>query len=185
MRGTQRREYEIEFLVKVLTQLEHTTQERPLNLTAFDRKRMCRAVKAIDELLVYVPLTNLEDMNNLQKAIAHVVAKEVGFKRNSGTHHSKISCWKRRKANIIKQLRKYISQLTYMKAGTMWQRLENWKGNIFINEKGLDLVIEELKHQINTKSAKLMRYENRCDQFPQNRLFQNNQKRLWKRLEGI
>ena len=97
----------------MLTQLDHTTQERLLNLTAFDRNRVSRAIKAIDELLVYVPLTNLEDENNLHKA------KEVVFKRSSGTHHNKISSWKRRKANDVKELRKYISQLTYMKAGKM------------------------------------------------------------------
>ena len=55
----------------------------------------------------------------------------------------------------------------------MWKRLENWKRNIESIKKGLDFATE----QINARSENIKQYENTCDQFLQNRLFQNKQKK--------
>ena len=45
-------------------------------------------------------------------------------------------------------------------------------------------MIEKWKEQIKAKAKKIKRYKGRCNQFHQNRLFLNNQKRLFKQLEG-
>ena len=57
------------------------------------------------------------------------------------------------------------------------------KYDIFRND--LNVVIEQLKQRITAKAAKIKRYESRVDQYQQNRLFQNNQKRLFAKLEGL
>ena len=46
-------------------------------------------------------------------------------------------------------------------------------------------MVEELKQRIKAKTAKIKKYEERSNQFLQNRLFQTNQKRLFEKLEGI
>ena len=43
---------------------------------------------------------------------------------------------------------------------------------------------EELKQRIKAKAAKLKRYQNRINQFRQNRLFQTDQGKLYKELNG-
>ena len=46
------------------------------------------------------------------------------------------------------------------------------------------MVIEELKQRITAKAAKMKRYKGRINQFRQNKLFRNNQKRLFEELGG-
>ena len=48
--------------------------------------------------------------------------------------------------------------------------------------KTLDVVIEELKQRIVTLAAKVRRYQERVDRFRQNRMFQNNQRQLYREL---
>jgi len=66
---------------------------------------------------------------------------------------------------------------------------DNTKNRLYrkydVKKKGLALVMEELKQRVTAKKEKIKRYESRNAQFQQNRLFQNNQKRLFERLEGI
>ena len=46
------------------------------------------------------------------------------------------------------------------------------------------MVIEELKQRVKSKAAKIKKYEERNNQFLQNRLFQTNRKRLLKKSMG-
>jgi len=66
---------------------------------------------------------------------------------------------------------------------------DNTKNRLYrkydVKKKGLALVMEELKQRVTAKKEKIKRYESRNAQFQQNRLFQNNQKRLFEMLEGI
>ena len=54
-----------------------------------------------------------------------------------------------------------------------------------IKSRGVVVVIEELKQRVIAKSAKKKSYEIRTDQFNQNRLCQNNQKKLFGKIDGI
>ena len=54
-----------------------------------------------------------------------------------------------------------------------------------VKNKGLKVVIEELKQRVLATSEKLKRYENRAEQFVQNIMFQANQRRLFERLEKV
>ena len=51
-------------------------------------------------------------------------------------------------------------------------------------KKRLNLVIEELKQRVTAKAAKIKIYESRIEQFRQNRMFQNNKRRLFEQLES-
>ena len=45
-------------------------------------------------------------------------------------------------------------------------------------------MIEELKQRVKSKAAKIKKYEERNNQFLQNRLFQTNRKRLFEKIDG-
>ena len=51
-------------------------------------------------------------------------------------------------------------------------------------KKGLKTVIEELNQRMPAKSAKVKRYEQRIEQFRQNRLFYLDQKKIYAELNG-
>ena len=48
----------------------------------------------------------------------------------------------------------------------------------------LNVVIEELKQRVTAKPEKLRRHEQRVQQYRQNRLFEYDQKKLYKELDG-
>ena len=51
-----------------------------------------------------------------------------------------------------------------------------------VKKKGLKTVIEELKQRMLAKSAKVKRYEQRIEQFRQNRIFDRDQKKIYVEL---
>ena len=53
-----------------------------------------------------------------------------------------------------------------------------------VKRKGVEVVQEEVRQRLVAVRAKLERYDNRTEQYRQNRLFESNQKRLFNELEG-
>ena len=47
----------------------------------------------------------------------------------------------------------------------------------------MSVVIEELKQGITTIAAKVRRYQGRVDSYRQNRLFENNQRQFYRKLD--
>ena len=60
----------------------------------------------------------------------------------------------------------------------MKEQYEKYK----VKRKGLKTVIEELKQRMLAKSAKVKRYEQRIEQFRQNRIFDLNQQKIYAEL---
>ena len=54
-----------------------------------------------------------------------------------------------------------------------------------IEEKGIVVVHEEVQQRLVAIGAKLERYDNRTEQYRQNRLFESNQKKLFHELDGV
>ena len=59
---------------------------------------------------------------------------------------------------------------------------ENLYEKYRIKKKGLKTVIEELKQRMLAKSAKVKRYEQRIEQFRQNRIFDLDQRKIYAEL---
>ena len=53
------------------------------------------------------------------------------------------------------------------------------------SKKGPRAVLEELRQRVTAKAAKLKRYEERTNQYRQNRLFESNQKRLLEEIGDV
>ena len=62
------------------------------------------------------------------------------------------------------------------------QKMKNLYEKYRVKKKGLKTVIEELKQRMLAKSAKVKRYEQRIEQFRQNRIFDRDQKKIYAEL---
>ena len=87
--------------------------------------------------------------------------------------------------NKIKELRKDLSQLEASKDKDIsnfrhWERLER---KYSIRVKRLNFVIQKLKQRITAIVAKARRYQGQVDSYRQNRLFENNQRQFYRKLD--
>ena len=55
----------------------------------------------------------------------------------------------------------------------------------YIKRKGEKIVIEEIKQRLHAKAAKLRRYEQRVNQYRINRVFQQDQKKVYQEMNGL
>ena len=177
-------EEKINLILEIRVQMEK--DESPPNLRYVERSRLKQKVDQVNEVLGFIVIPDdITAINKLLAAAGSVVGRHLGAREKRGQKAAE-PWWKRRINQQITQLRKDVI------------RLEKWNGNELgserikcklknkykIEAKGLSMVIEELKQRIIAKAAKVKRYENRADQYAQNRLFQSNQKRLFELLEG-
>ena len=124
--------------------------------------------------------------NRLLKASACVVTRLFGIVKKEPKKKQE-PWWKKRLNGQIRILRKDLSKIESIKCEKLKNR--DTRARLFekyrVKRKGMLTVIEELKQRITAKSQKIKRYDNRIEQYHQNRLFQNNQKKPFERLEGI
>ncbi|XP_063609949.1 uncharacterized protein LOC134783877 [Penaeus indicus] len=91
--------------------------------------------------------------------------------------------------NIVlrKALRTDLGQLNRMKRNALQSEgtVSKLERKYRIVEKGIDVVHEEVQQRLVAIGAKLERYDNRTEQYRQNRLFESNQKKLFEELDGV
>ena len=122
--------------------------------------------------------------NELFHAGAFVVTNKLGVKIGKVTGREE-PMWKRRLQNKIKELRKDLSQPEAWKDKGVsnfrhWESLER---KYSIRVKRLNFVVEVLKQRITAIAAKVRRYQGRVDSYRQNRLFENNQRQFYRKLD--
>ena len=103
-----------------------------------------------------------------------MVAREKEAKNLGGKGESKTIAELRRHVNIPER-----SKQGQLKRKEKYTKLER-KCNI--KQKGEKVVIEELKQRLQAKSVKLKRYEQRIHRYQVNRLFQQDQKRVYQQI---
>ena len=172
---------------KVEEELSQESIGQPPNLRGIDQRRLKCASEKVDRVLQHVTLRmeTLKQLNNVLKAVGNVVAELVGEKKKRADKKRE-TWWKRRIQGEIKELRKVLSRLVTMKEMKLGnpQLVKTLREKYKVREKGYDLFIEELQQRITANRMKIKRYDDRCDQFRQNRLFTSNQQRLFQVLEG-
>ena len=172
---------------KVEEELSQESIEQPPNLRGIDQRRLKCASEKVDRVLQHVTLRmeTLKQLNNVFKAVGNVVAELVGEKKKRADKKRE-TWWKRRIQGEIKELRKVLSRLVTMKEMKLGnpQLVKTLREKYKVREKGYDLFIEELQQRITANRMKIKRYDDRCDQFRQNRLFTSNQQGLFQVLEG-
>ena len=65
------------------------------------------------------------------------------------------------------------------------EKCEELERKYNIKKKGIRTVIEELKQRVHAKTTRLKRYEERVNQYKINRMFVQNQKRVYQQMDGI
>ena len=96
--------------------------------------------------------------------------------------------WKGRTEGDIKKLRQDVNLLTRDLKGELGSKKKQKMKELYeeyrVKKKGLKIVIEELKQRMLAKSAEVKRYEQRIEQFRQNRIFDLDQKKIYAKLNG-
>ena len=93
---------------------------------------------------------------------------------------------KRRIQQSIQELRKHINILERKKRGEI-KKKEKYKvieQKYRVKKKRLNVVLEELKQRIQANTTKIKWYGQRFEQYRINRLFQQDQKRVYQQLNG-
>ena len=113
------------------------------------------------------------------------VAEQIGLKKRD-YRVKKEPRWKRRIEGDIKKLRQDVNLLTRDLKGEFGskkkQKMKEQYEKYRVNRKGLKTVIEKLKQRMLAKSARVKRYEQRIEQFRQNRAFDVDQKKIYAEL---
>ena len=140
----------------------------------------------MNKIIPYLEMKNLSQCDNILLAAGNVVRKMLGIKEKLKYRGKTEPWWKRRLNGQIIELRQEISRLEALQSKTL--KSEATKKRLWnkykIKQKGLRTVVEELKQRVIAKSAKIKRYEGRINQYQQNRMYSNNQKMFFERLEG-
>ena len=92
-----------------------------------------------------------------------------------------------KKDKEINKVRKHINILEHHQRGEIKrkEKYEELERKYNIKKKGIRTVKEELKQRLHAKTAKLKRYEERMNQYKINRMFVQNQKRVYQQMDGI
>ena len=141
----------------------------------------------VNKVIPCLRVDSLLDYNNITKAAANVVARLAGLRIRKKKKEQAEPWWKKRIQLKINQLRRDLSRIEKIKNGELKKdRIgDSLKEKYHIRKKGINCVIEELKQRITANSEKIKRYQKRYKRYQQNRLFQNNQKKLFEQLEGV
>ena len=114
-------------------------------------------------------------------------AEQIGLKKKE-FRSKKEPWWKRRIEGDIKQIRKDLNILERRLKDELGQKkkakLQRIEDKYWVKNKGIKTVIEELKQRMIAKSEKIKRYDHRINQFRLNRMFNIDQKKVYKELNG-
>jgi hypothetical protein len=171
---------------EILSKRASVTTSRPnlKPLRQVERKVLMNEVRRMDSVLDCVETKDITELNDTILACAAIVSEKVS---KNGDVSKKVPepAWKIRLQRKVKMLGQDISRVTECKNrdydDPMRVRLEK-KYNI--RKKGFDVVLEELKENLQAKSQKIKRYTERQKQYRENRMFVNNQKQFYRKLGG-
>ena len=176
---------QVEILEKLKEKLKKPEFLEAVNLMAADRATVKEKTSKVNSVIDRITHQSIGDINTLLLAGANVVAEMMGKKKGAKKDQQE-HWWKRRMSMKIGDLRKDISKLDQWKRGKLGK--EGVKNSLeqthHVRKRGLETVIEELKQRVKATAPKIRKYEERNNQFMQNRLFQTNQKRLFDILKG-
>ena len=179
-------EEEKELLRKVLNEIRPNPEKIPPNLRYNDRKKVKSATMKVNKVIALIRTESITETDIVLRAAGTVVAEMVGHK-TMNPKENRTPHWRRIIFEKQKALRKDLGQLNRMKRNELQN--EGTKSKLerkyHIEEKGIVVVHEEVQQRLVAIRAKLGRYDNRTEQYRQNRLFESNQKILFDELDGV
>ena len=154
-------------------------------LRGIDRDKVKKAVQKVNAVLAKVMPKDISATNDLLYAGAAIVTEMVGMRKTVSCNW-KEPWWKRRLEKQVRELNIDLGRVnTVIQNGKIKRNYKNdLERRYKIRKKGLTTVKEEIKQRISAKVGKIKRYSSRINQYQQNRVFQNNQKRFFSQLNG-
>ena len=111
---------------------------------------------------------------------AALVTEMVGMRRKQ--QEKKEPWWRRRLEDQVKQLNKDLSRIdNLIQQKKIKKAQDSLQRKYKVSQKSLQTVREEIKQRIAAKTGKIKRYQQRINQFQQNRLFGINEGRFERR----
>lgn len=160
----------------------------PKNLRRVDRGKIRIATQKVNRILPFVQTNNISGDKDLVRCAALLVQEMVGVNRKTSNKQRKEPMWKRRIETDIVVLRKHLSKIERWYKGKWVNGKQPERDYLdrkyHIRANGFRTVIEQLKQRVMSKAQKVKRYTERCEQFQQNRLFENNPKQFFSSLNG-
>lgn len=152
-----------------------------------DKHRLKVQMNKVNDVIKFVNTNNVTETNRLIRAAAVWTSEQLGLKKKE-FREKKDPWWKRRIEGDIKNLKKDVNLLDRSEKGELGQRkkgkLQKLHDKYRVKNKGIKTVIEEIKQRMIAKSEKIKRYEQRVKQFRLNRMFNNDQKKVYEELNG-
>ena len=152
-----------------------------------DKKTLRCKTEEVNGAIKFMKTSNITQTNSQIRAAGVWVAEQLGLKKITFRKKNEPR-WKRRIEGDIKRLKQEVNLLEREKKGELGtkkkRKLKDLEARYRVKRKGLKTVIKELKQRMIAKSAKVKRYEQRVTQFRQNRMFNVDQKKIYKELNG-
>ena len=151
-----------------------------------ERKKLKIVTERANRVIKCIDTKDITETNNLIVATTVWVAKELGLKKYIKGVPKQEPWWKRRIEESINELRRHINIFQRQQRGEM-RKLRKYNELVKkykVKEKGISKVMEELKQRLQVKASKLKRYEQRIEQYRVNRMYQQDQKRVYQEMSG-
>ena len=167
--------------------LERQEKGKILNCKSIDQAKLRNETAKVNKIITAATLTNITDIRDILQAGAILVGELVEAKEPK-TKVEKAPYWKRRIEGDLTRLRKDLGRIEAWFKGK-WKKYkagakEELDRRYRLKAKGFNTTMEEIRQRIVAKAAKIKRYTNRIKQFNDNRLYNANQSRFFKNLEG-
>ena len=176
---------EDELLLSDILQIFRSGEKIDCNFKTANQQKLKEMIEKVNKIIDKIPTNTITETNDLVYAVSNYAAKKLGIK-TCKIRPTKEPWWKRRLNEDTKCLRHDLNTLERERKGQVKNRskLEQVEKKYQVKSKKLNTVIEELKQRLVAKAAKVKRYEQRGEQFKQNRLFDQDQKRFYQQLNG-
>ena len=168
--------------------LDLMKDDSKIELRGFNKIDRCILAEWSRKIHCILKHENIRDTNILIKAVIVYVGKKIGLKACESKNKNEFKPWrKRRIKRTINEIRKQVNILESHQRGKIrrTKKYEELDRKYNIKKKGIRTVIEEMKLRLHTKIAKLKRYEERVNRYKINRMFAQNQTKVYQQMDGI
>ena len=171
-------------LMKKIKDFSRQQRERLPPLRGVDSKKLKEVVSMVNAVLGKVQVNDITDVNDLMYGGAALVTEMVGMRRKRKEREE--PWWRRRLEDQVRQLNKDLSRINNLiqQKKIKKKRHDSLQRKYKMKQKSLQTVREEIKQRIAAKTGKIKRYQQRINQFQQNRLFVNNEGRFYQNLNA-
>ena len=180
-------ENEVSLANRMMEIMKNIEKGKIFNCKNINKNKLRNATESVNKIMAGIHIRDLTGIRDILQAGAILVGEMVGAK-DPKTKGKKEPYWKRRIMRDLERLRKDLGRIQAWFQGQWKKPKEGEKDKLNrryrLREKGFRATMEEIKQRIVAKAAKIKRYTNRIKQFNDNRLFNTNQSRFFKNLEG-